>query len=404
MKNIKTIFFKELKRFFTEPRMLAALFLPGVLIFFLYMIMGNAISGTISSTSTTVENTTFNVAYSNNFGTTTDHDSPFLMTYFDTYLEQEAKGNTAVYTTFDKDDAESYKEALEQGTYDVVVVFSDDFDLQFYNYLSKESNNISLFYNGSSKASYYSYSILYSLTSAIYDTFTINNENGTSIPANVSSSDYLMSMMISMMFPMITVSLLFSTVISICPESIAGEKERGTLSSLLLTPIKRWQLALGKIAALTVTAFASGTISFLGLLLSLPQLMGVSLATAFTPSMIVLLFFLIITALFLFIAVGLLVSSFAKSVREAGSYLGPLMTVFILLSLIPAFGDITNIGFAFIPILDIVSCMSMLISNTAITTFLPYFVITIVMNVLLTAGLVILIAHLFKKEKVMLTN
>ena len=36
MKNIKTIFLKELKRYFTEPRMLAALYLPGIIIFLVY--------------------------------------------------------------------------------------------------------------------------------------------------------------------------------------------------------------------------------------------------------------------------------------------------------------------------------------------------------------------------------
>ena len=37
MKNIKTVFLKELKRFFTDPRMLIALFLPGILIFIVYI-------------------------------------------------------------------------------------------------------------------------------------------------------------------------------------------------------------------------------------------------------------------------------------------------------------------------------------------------------------------------------
>ena len=44
MKNLWTIIKKELKRFFTDKRMMMALLLPGILVFILYSIMGNVMN------------------------------------------------------------------------------------------------------------------------------------------------------------------------------------------------------------------------------------------------------------------------------------------------------------------------------------------------------------------------
>ena len=39
---------------------------------------------------------------------------------------------------------------------------------------------------------------------------------------------------------------------SVAPESIAGEKDRGTIATLLVTPLKRTHLAIGKIISLAI--------------------------------------------------------------------------------------------------------------------------------------------------------
>lgn len=52
MSNIWTIVKKELKRFFTDPRMIIGLVLPGVLIFVIYNLMGNISMEKIAPTIT----------------------------------------------------------------------------------------------------------------------------------------------------------------------------------------------------------------------------------------------------------------------------------------------------------------------------------------------------------------
>ena len=57
MKNIITIIKKELKRFFTDRRMLTSLIMPGLLIFVIYTLMGNFMADAMG----VEENYTYNV-------------------------------------------------------------------------------------------------------------------------------------------------------------------------------------------------------------------------------------------------------------------------------------------------------------------------------------------------------
>lgn len=73
---------------------------------------------------------------------------------------------------------------------------------------------------------------------------------------------------------MLMLIFLYSGCMSIAPDSIAGEKERGTLATMLVTPMKRGNLAVGKILSLGTLALLSGLSSFIGTITSLPKMMG----------------------------------------------------------------------------------------------------------------------------------
>ena len=49
MRTIFTIVKKELKRFFSDPRMLVSLFLPGILIYGIYSVMGGFITDSMTT-------------------------------------------------------------------------------------------------------------------------------------------------------------------------------------------------------------------------------------------------------------------------------------------------------------------------------------------------------------------
>ena len=184
-----------------------------------------------------------------------------------------------------------------------------------------------------------------------------------------------------------------------CPEAIAGEKERGTLASLLLTPIKRRDFAIGKMMSLSVLAIASGTVSFLGLMLSMPNLMkGINITIA--PVEFLLLFLLVVSILLFFVGLGILMSSLANTVKEAAGYVSPFMLVFMLFGIAPSLFGLGEWYMAFVPVLNVcVSINSLLVGASNLPLF---FGLTVISNLVYTGLLVFAITKLFNKERVVL--
>ena len=393
MRNVLTIFLKELKRVFTDRRMLVSLFLPGILIYLVYSLMGTVMTNMV--TQSTTKDTTFQVAYTGNYSSTkTEGQLPQLMTYIDAAMKNGKNNNTAKFIEFTTGELDSYKQELKEGKYHLVVVFTDDFE----NKLGDENAaNISIFYNGNSSASSDLYSYASQMVSVAYTKYTVNE--GGKVEANVGEKDMMGMKIAAMIIPMVTISILFSTVIAICPEAIAGEKERGTLASLLLTPIKRGEFVAGKVLSLSTTAIASGTVSFLGLILSIPKLMG-GFNITISPVEGILLFFLVVSVLLLFVAIGVFISALSNTVKEAAGYLSPIMIIFMLCGMAPSLFGFDQWYLSFIPIFNVcVSINALLMGSSSVPLF---FGITVGTTVLYTGLLMFAVTRLFNKERVVL--
>ena len=394
MRNVLTIFLKELKRVFTDKRMLISLFLPGVLIYFVYTLMGTVMTKVVTQSST--KDTNFQVAYTDNFNSAkTDGQLPKLMTYVDEVMKASKNNNTATFKEFTTGELESYKEELRQGKYHLVVAFTDDFENKLGD--ASGANDIDIFYNGDSSASSDLYSYVSQVVSVAYTNYTVN-KNGA-ISANVGEKDMMAMKIAAMIIPMVTISILFSTVISLCPEAIAGEKERGTLASLLLTPIKRGEFVAGKILSLSTTAIASGIVSFTGLILSIPKLMG-GFNITISPLDGLLLFLLVVTVLLLFVAIGVFISALSNTVKEAAGYLSPIMIVFMLFGMAPSLFGFDQWYLSFVPILNV--CVSINALLNGAENLLLFFGLTVASTVLYTGLLMFGVTKLFNKERVVL--
>ena len=394
MRNIITIFLKELKRVFTDRRMLISLFLPGVLIYVVYTVMGSVITKVATQSST--KDTTFQVAYTDNFSNSkTEGQLPKLMTFVDTAMKSSTNNNSVKFKEFTTGELDAYKEELKEGKYDIVVAFTDDFENKIGDQTAQ--NNINIFYNGDSNASSELYSYITQVVSVAYTNYTVN-QNGQ-VDANIGKKDMMGMKIAAMIIPMVTISILFSTVISLCPEAIAGEKERGTLAALLLTPIKRSEFVAGKILSLSTTAIASGAVSFAGLILSIPKLMG-GFNISLNPVEGLLLFFLVVSVLLLFVAIGVFISSLANTVKEAAGYLSPIMIVFMLFGMAPSLFGFNQWYLSFVPILNVCcSINALLVGSSELPLF---FGITVASTIVYTVLLMFAVTKLFNKEKVIL--
>ena len=405
MKNMLVIIKKELRRFFTDRRMLLAMFLPGILIFGFYRLMGNFFQSGIFESNTT--DVTYKIAYTDNYASDTTN-LPKLLTMFDTgYMQTDSvkqANNKAEYIKVSVDKIAEYKNKVKNKEITLFVEYTTNFEEKILS-TDPGFNNINIFYNGEDGDSENLQSTMTSFIPYAYNNYMVNTEIKDGAPAivetNLSESDgsAMAGKIIGFVLPMITVSMLYSTVISFCPESISGEKERGTLASILMTPIKRSEYALGKIVALSAVAAISGIVSFLGLIGSLPSLMGgMSLGLSF--GQIVLLLLIIISTLLLFVGFGVLISAIANTVKEAASYLGPCTMLFMVLSLIPSILGLTSTGLAFVPVLNLSVCISALLTNAANVTLL--FTFSIITNLAITGLFVFLVTRLFNKERFVL--
>lgn len=399
MKNIFTIFFKEMRRIFTDKRMLLALFVPGIMIFIIYTLMGNLMNSQLFNTK--INDTTYKIVYTDNYSSNTD-SLPKLISYFDLYLESAKddveKGNKVEKTIISSAEVDDFKQKLIDDEYHILIEFTDNFENNIGS--SLERNNVSLFYNGSNEVSSYLYGLFNQMIPEVYNDYTVNvDSTGLPVNPNLVEDDFILKKVMAFVLPMVTISLLYSTILTLVPETISGEKERGTLSILLLTPVKRSNIVLGKVLALTVAAVAAGSVSFIGLLTSLPKMVGgMTLSISFLNML--LLFLLITSTLVLLVTFGTMVSCFAKTIKEASSYLGPFTMVFITLAILPGLLGMNNIGYAFVPIINLCVCMSNIVSFGTVAA--EFLLLTILTNILFTALIVYITTILFKKERVVI--
>ncbi|MCF6438688.1 ABC transporter permease [Pseudoalteromonas luteoviolacea] len=186
----------------------------------------------------------------------------------------------------------------------------------------------------------------------------------------------------------------------------AGEKERGTLETLLLTPVTRTQLVLGKFLTILASSIACAlvTVSSMAIWISIASGIGVLDTIKDAFSSVTLGDFMLIFALLLPVAVMLsslvlAISIYARSFKEAQNYMGPLsMLVFvpIVVSVMPNMS--LNTTTAWIPITNVSLAIKEIIKGTVDYSAV---VMIFVASALLAGALLMFCIRWFSKESVL---
>lgn len=390
MREIFVIVKKELKRFFTDKRMIMSLILPGVLIFVLYSLMGNFIGDAITP------------ADDYEYVICVENESLTLDGYLSTLGFKYKKVNAP---------REEAEKKLVDKEIDLYVSFSEDFDDAGAD---KAGKNVVIEYNSAKRESAKIYSALQtiymqnSVASVDYN-YAINA--GVENPDMATEED-VVKMMLTMFMPFILMVFLVTGSVSVASESIAGEKERGTIATLLVTPVKREYIALGKIIALTVTSLFSSLVSFVGIMASLPNLLqlerigdvtSIDLSVYGASTFVGILGIILITVM-MFTMIMSILSTFAKSVKEATQFVTPAMIVVMLASVTSMIGGgkaVTNPALYLIPIYNCAQCLTMLFSGEF---YGLCYLFTILSDALFVVLGVVLLAKMFNNEKIMLNK
>ncbi len=423
MKKIAAIIKKDLKRYFNDPRILVSLFLPGIIIFVIYSIIGGIIGDMTDLSDEEYTVYTLNLPEPLASLFTPEGMNVHLVDAAERGLGDEAvleeihEGKVSVYVKFD----ENFKENLnlwllgqlaQNSPTDGAQTPTDPSQTPADNTPQDPADEpsgqptpapavpqVKIYYDSSDVGSLALYNVYASALDALEDglsnLFDVNGGNETFDLAEVETAADIMSAFM----PMIMIVFLWSGAMMISAESIAGEKERGTMATLLATPIQRSHIALAKAVSLSVPALISSMCSFAGLMLSLPGLMpGVTLAH-YGFGEYAALFLLNAVTTVMFTVILTVVSTLSRSVKEASGYSSALMVGIMVVGMANSIAPETASPAAFlIPVFGAGRCYSQIMS----LSFNPLsFAITIAASLFYIAVGVFALSRLFSNERVM---
>jgi sodium transport system permease protein len=143
-------------------------------------------------------------------------------------------------------------------------------------------------------------------------------------------------MLVMIMLPYVLMITAFTGGMHLAIDSTAGEKERKSLEPLLINPVPRWQIMLGKMAATATYAFASLTLTLVAFRFAFPLLPTGALGVDLNLSMTAIGGILLAVAPVVVLAAAMLttLAALAKSLREAQSYMGLVFMIPMIPSLI----------------------------------------------------------------------
>lgn len=379
---------KELDRFFRDGAMvIATVLLPGLLIYIMYSFMGSALANQFD----TAEDYQFTVA------------AVELPVSVKTMLPETLYDVDPIVSS---DEVEACKAAIQAKELDALIVFPADFEAAVANPPSPERSappQVEIYYNSARTESSSAYQALYETLnqyeSALANVFDVNAGGGYDLASEKDATGSIFSSML----PMLLMIFLFSGCMSVAPEAIAGEKERGTIATILVTPTKRSELAVGKIFALSIIALLSGASSTLGTMLSLPKLMGgveTMSAAYYTVADYLVLAAVILSTVLLLVALISIISAYAKTIKEAQTSIMPLMIVVIFLGVTAMFGSGAKSQLAYycIPLYNSVQAMVGIFSFEMIPAAVA---LTVGVNLACTVIAGFVLTRMFNSETIM---
>ena len=221
---------------------------------------------------------------------------------------------------------------------------------------------------------------------------------------NIATVEKITGSFLAVLLPYLIIILIFTGAMHTAVDITAGEKERGTIATLLVSQISRLEIVFGKCFAVMLISFTSMVLGLLGLTLAF--LSGASIAGGIegvnfgiSINTIFLLFLVLFPLVGLASAVLVMVGIFARNIREASSYITPIYMLTIFLGIISISQGMELTGKMFlVPVLNSSFVFRELLMgkicwNHILTTFSANMVI---------AGLALLGAtRLFTKEEVL---
>ncbi|QYK53983.1 MAG: ABC transporter permease [Fimbriimonadaceae bacterium] len=210
------------------------------------------------------------------------------------------------------------------------------------------------------------------------------------------------------LLPYLIILWAFYGGMSIVSDLVAGEKERGTMETLLVSPVRRAAVALGKIFSLMVVCFVSSLTTLVAVFavakLNLPMtktLFPSGLSVQFIDVLAALILLISLVSFFATMLVS--ICAYSRNIREAQTYLGLLSFVIILPAIFSQIIGFTGMERAlwvqWTPILNTAVLLKSLISGEGHYAFLGP---ALLENFAFAAIFLRLSIQLFRREEIVL--
>ena len=190
-------------------------------------------------------------------------------------------------------------------------------------------------------------------------------------------------------------------------DATAGEKERGTLETLLTFPIKNRDIIIGKYLSVSISSIITGVLGFILSLISLIYISktfsifkGINLIPSLTTIIITIL--IIISYSLLISGLCIAVASLSKSFKEAQSALTPITFISIIPGMIAFMANIkTTALISIIPFLNYVQIFNDI--NSGNINYLYIFLMFVTTLIYISIVLFYIIKQ-YRNEKILFTS
>ncbi len=393
MRSLRVVMKKELDRVFKDRKLVFSLFiLPAVMMVMIYGLMGMMVSNMMSDIEEHVP-VIAAVNLPDDFRKLADSAEYPI----DWHPAAEAE-------------TDALKEELRGGDLDLLLVFPENFSDRVANYKTGDQvPQIRTFYNPADDYSSTARDVIVEglfpiyekeLLSARFDDmnaltpFVVDSpESQESESSVITNEGQAQGQMLGMLFPYLVVMLLFTGPMSLGVDAIAGEKERGTLASMLITPAPRRDIVLGKLFSLEVLSFLSALVYALSMIVAIPLLGGggagesVAVVSSLKPVGILQTFAVMLALVFLYVAIVGAFSIKAKTIKEANSYISVIYIAIVIAGVMTMFSGNTEppLWRYAVPVYgSALSLQKIITGELALPAFLLSLLSTLVFGLLLT--------------------
>lgn len=407
MKKTMIIIKKELYRVLGDRKMLFSLYiLPALLVIAIYSLMGMMISNMQSD----IEEHVSKVAFVN---------APESFKSVINALDYE-KNAEVDWVSSDKyaSSEQEMRDDILAGKLDLMVYFEQNFDgfVADYQQPGDKIPVMKIFYNSTEDYSSQAYSVFVSMVGQSYQSVLLANRFGNMDLLKVYDEETEVifkeekanSEFISMLLPYMIVMLLFTGVMSVGVDALAGEKERGTLASMLISPVSRRSIAAGKLISLAILSGLSSLVYSVSMIIAASNMSGGNEnmiemgfgGASFNALQIIELLAIMLALVYMYVGIVGLLATIAKDTKVAGTYISPCYIVVIMCGMLTMFTSGKEVPFYryLIPVYGNAMAIKDICGNElSMVNFVCSLASTLVIGAILTYG----VTKAFDSEKIM---